>query len=419
MAFPQRAAAMNIYEVNIRQFTPEGTFQAFIPHIDRIKNMGVDILWIMPMQPIGLEKRKGGVGSPYSIKDYKATNPDYGTLEDFKAIVNKAHSLNMLVILDWVANHTAWDHHWVRESPDFYTKDSLGNMQSPVPDWADVADLDYDNMEMQAAMIGDMIYWVENADIDGFRCDVAGFVPMQFWNRAKDSLDMVKDLFMLAEWDEPEMHQTAFHMSYGWAFHHVLNSIAKGEQNADSLEAFLAKDLERFGESAFRMNFTSNHDENSWNGTVKERMGDAAQTLAVVAATVQGMPLIYGGMEAGLDKRLSFFEKDTVDWSDLKLEKFYSQLLKLKHDNPAIWNGSYGGQPIRINNDANVFAFKREKNGNTLIGIINLSAEKQSMKLSDTSLEGKYTDYFTNNTYELKADTPLELSAWEYMIFIE
>ena len=417
VAFPERAASMNIYEVNIRQYTPEGTFNAFSDHLSRLKKMGVDILWIMPIHPIGKEKRKGGLGSPYSIQDYAAVNPDFGALEDFKNLVNKAHDLDMLVILDWVANHTSWDHKWISESPDFYTLDSLGNMQAPVADWSDVADLNYDNVKMQEAMISDMKFWIDNADIDGFRCDVAGFVPMTFWNKAKNALDEVKDVFMLAEWDDPKMHDTAFHMSYGWTFHHVLNEVAKGNQNADSVASFLTKDLEKFGPEAYRMNFTSNHDENSWNGTVKERMGDASQALAVLASTVQGMPLIYSGMEAGLDKRLSFFEKDSIDWSNLKLEKFYTQLLKLKHDNEAIWNGSFGGVPQRINEGANVFAFKRVKNGNTVIGIFNLSDENQKLIINDESVLGSYSDYFTNNKHTLSADGPLELTAWKYLIF--
>ena len=371
-SFPERAAHMNIYEVNVRQYTPEGTFQAFLPNLERLKKMGVDILWFMPIQPIGIEKRKGGLGSPYSIKDYKAINPEFGTIEDFKAVVDKAHELNMLVILDWVGNHTAWDHHWVTENPDYYTLDSLGQMISPVADWSDVADLNYDNISMQDDMISDMNYWVKTVDLDGFRCDVAGFVPMTFWNKAKASFDETKDLFMLAEWDEPKMHDSAFHMTYGWTFHHVLNEVAKGNQNADSVDAFLQKDLKKFGEQAFRMNFTSNHDENSWNGTVKERMGDASENLAVLAATIQGMPLIYSGMEAGLDKRLSFFEKDSIDWSNLALEEFYTKINALKHKNEALWNGQFGGVTQRINSDPNVLAFKREKKGNTVIGIFNL-----------------------------------------------
>ncbi len=397
VSFPERAKDMVMYEVNTRQHTPEGTFKAFMPHIERIKNMGVDILWFMPIQPIGVENRKGGLGSYYSISDYKGINSEHGSLEDFKAIVDKAHELDMLVIIDWVANHTAWDHHWMADHPDYYTTDSLGNVISPVADWSDVADLNYDNEAMKLEMINDMKYWVEAADIDGFRCDVASWVPMEFWNQAKDSLDQVKDLFMLAEADEYQMHNDAFQMTYSWGMHHTMNSISKGEMNADSIATFLEKDRSKYQRKDFRLQFTSNHDENSWNGTVKERFGDAAKTHAVLASTIQGMPLLYSGMEAGLDKRLRFFEKDTIDWSSLPLEDFYTTLFELKANNEALWNGEYGAPSKRINtqdNTANVYAFIREQNENQVIVILNFSDAEQSVTLDEGAPRGSFNDAF-------------------------
>lgn len=424
LTYPEKAKDMNIYEVNIRQYTPEGTIDAFIPHIDRLKNMGVDILWIMPVQPIGEKNRKEPLGSYYSIKDYTAINPNFGELKDFKKLVSKAHEHEMIVLLDWVANHTAYDHHWSREHPEYYNLDSAGNLQSPVEDWTDVADLNYDNEDLHQAMINEMKWWISETNIDGFRCDVAGMVPNPFWKKAIDSLESKKDVFMLAEWDDPKMHDSGFDMTYGWEFHHLLNDIAKGKANADSVVSYLEKDKERYDSTAFRMYFTSNHDENSWNGTVFERMGDAYQALAVLTATVPGMPLIYSGQEAGLDKRLPFFKKDTIDWSNLEYEDFYRKLLTLKKNNPALWNGAYGGSLQEINksqNSSEILAFSRKKDDNEVLVIMNLSDTTQSF-IIDKNYTGK--TYQKANNPEItvtfsKAQEPLAFDPWSYMVLTQ
>lgn len=421
LTYPEKAKDMNIYEVNIRQYTPEGTINAFIPHIDRLKNMGVDILWIMPVQPIGEKNRKEPLGSYYSIKDYTAINPNFGTLTDFSKLVKTAHEKDMIVLLDWVANHTAYDHHWAEEHPEYYNLDSLGQLQSPVADWTDVADLNYENEDLHQAMINEMKWWVSETDIDGFRCDVAGMVPNHFWKKAIDSLEATKDVLMLAEWDEPKMHEAGFDMTYGWEFHHLLNDIAKGKANADSVVSYLEKDKERYDSTAFRMYFTSNHDENSWNGTVFERMGDAYKNLAVLTATVPGMPLIYSGQEAGLNKRLSFFDKDTIDWSNLAYEDFYSHLLMLKKNNPALWNGAFGGDFKEINKEQNsseILAFSREKDENEVIVILNLSDSIQTLKVDE---EYKSKSYQKAANPQLKVSfsdnqEPLTFGPWSYMI---
>ena len=412
LPFPERAKDMVIYEVNIRQYTPEGTFNAFTEHLPRLQDLGVDILWIMPIQPIGEEKRKGGLGSYYSIQDYVDVNPEFGSLADFKNLVNKAHERGMMVILDWVANHTAWDHAWIQKE-GYHTKDSLGNIVAPVKDWSDVADLNYDNIDMQNEMIDALRFWVREADIDGYRCDVAGFVPMEFWDRAKDSLNVDKDLFMLAEWDEPKMH-SAFHMTYGWGMHYQMNELAKGKKTVDSLISFAKSDLERYGEKAFRMNFTTNHDENSWNGTVFERFGDGHKANAVLAFTIQGMPLIYSGQEAGLDQRLAFFEKDSIDWSDVKFQDFYKKLVKLKKENAALFNGEYGGQPefLSSGNDR-VIAFRRSKGDNEVTVLINLSEEEQKVELSEPL---DFEDYFTGN--QIITDG-LTLDGYQYFVGVK
>ena len=249
-----------IYEVNIRQFTPSGTFEEFETHLPRLKKLGVDILWLMPIHPIGVENRKGSLGSYYSVKDYLAVNPEYGTMEEFKALVEEIHDQGMYVILDWVANHCAWDNPLVTEHPDWFTKDSTGHMVPPVPDWSDVVDFNYDNPELRTWMIDALRFWVRETDIDGYRCDVAGMVPQEFWNEARAELDKIKPVFMLAEDENPAHHERAFDMTYSWELHHLLVRIAKGDTTAAALWTYFDRDIERYGNDAYRMLFTDNHD---------------------------------------------------------------------------------------------------------------------------------------------------------------
>jgi len=410
--FPEKAKNMCIYEVNVRQYTPEGTFNAFATHLERLKDMGVDILWLMPIQPIGKEKRKGPLGSYYSVRDYRGINPEFGTKEDFQALVDKAHSLNMYVIIDWVPNHTAWDHKWISENPDYYVKDSTGQI-TMAHDWADVAQLNYDNKEMRKDMISEMKYWVENFGIDGFRQDHAGHeIPLDFWQDATEELNALKDLFWLAEWNTPEMH-FAFHATYAWELHHLTSAVAKGEKNALDIQENIKKDLHRFGKYAFRMTFTSNHDENSWQGTVFERYGEGYKAMAVLMATIKGIPLIYSGQEAGLDKRLEFFEKDTIDWSELSLEKFYTQLLDLRKNNEALWTGRYGGQAEFVDTgNEQVIAYKRAKNGNQVMVVINLSQTRQPVTIEDDDFV--FEDYFSDKQFD--ASSEKYLGAYEYYV---
>jgi len=267
-----------IYEVNIRQFTPEGTFAAFQRHLPRLKAMGVDIIWLMPVHPIGIKNRKGGLGSYYAVKDYKGVNPEFGEEEDFTNLVNATHEQGMKLIIDWVANHSSPDNVWLDEGKkEYYTLDSTGNLQPTIgTDWWDVADLNYENKEMRSRMIDAMKFWVDKYGIDGFRCDVAGWVPIDFWKEMRVELDKVKDLFFLAEAEEPLMHE-AFHMTYGWEFHHIMNKIAQGKEGKAAIIKYLEEQPNKYKPEDIRMQFTSNHDENSWNGTEMERLGDALQ----------------------------------------------------------------------------------------------------------------------------------------------
>jgi glycosidase len=381
----------NIYEVNIRQYTPEGTFKAFAAHLPRLKKMGVDILWLMPIQPIGEKNRKGTLGSYYAVKDYTGLNPEFGSLADFKALVKQAHGLGMKVIIDWVANHTAFDNPWTAEHKDWYLLNEKGEIfpvtytEGAEPEyWTDVTGLDWSKpgSGLWKGMTDAMLYWVRETDIDGFRCDVAGKVPTPFWNQARDALDRVKPVFMLAEADKPELHEHAFDMTYGWDTKDLFKDIAKGKKDARALKEFVSQPPKAFPPGAYRMRFTSNHDENSWAGSDVELYGPAFKAMAVLAATLPDMPLVYGGQEAGLDKRIEFFEKDPVQWKNYPYAPFYASLLKLKHDNQALWNGQYGG-PVEVLETGNdkVFAFQRKRGGNTVKVSVNLSNAAQKFTL--------------------------------------
>jgi glycosidase len=416
---PEWAQKAVIYEVNTRQFTPEGTFNAFAEHLPRLKELGVDILWFMPIHPIGEKERKGTLGSYYSIQDYKAVNPEFGTFDDFKNLVAKAHEMGFYVLLDWVANHTAWDHHWMDESPDYYALDENGEMIAPF-DWTDVAQLDYKNPAVHDAMIDALKFWVTDANIDGYRCDVAGMVPTPFWERARVELDAIKPVFMLAE-DEGQadlMHK-AFDANYGWEQHHIMNNIAKGEYDVNSLWTYFDKVDTIFPASAYRMYFTSNHDENSWNGTVFERMGEGARAFAVLTYTIPGFPLIYNGQEAGLSHRLEFFEKDEIDWSDPQgFGPFYSKLNQMKKENKLLWNADQGGDfnKIEIDKASEVFAFTRSDGNEEIVVLINLTGESQAINFADGSVDGDYNCLLSGKNVSLNQGETLDLEGWGYLV---
>lgn len=408
----------NIYEVNIRQYTQEGTFEAFRQHLPRLKSMGVDILWLMPINPIGEKNRKGTLGSYYSIKNYKDVNPEFGTLEDFTILVNEIHELGMYVIIDWVANHTAWDHPWTVEHPDWYVKDSTGNLLSPF-DWTDVVKLDYNNRYMRNAMMESLEFWLEETDIDGYRCDVAGEVPTDFWDTARITLETIKPVFMLAEAEKPELLKRAFDMDYGWDLLHICNKISKKEANANRLAEYFAKLDTTMPAGAFKMNFITNHDENSWNGTEYKRHGAAVETFAVLVSTIPGMPLLYSGQEEGDDHALQFFEKDPIQWGDYKYEKFYQSLLNLKKENKALWNGEVGGSFKRIATDNNesVFAFFREKEGKSVFVILNLSPDSLAVNFQGDAFAGEYTGLFSGSKTSFGKDLKMNLKPWEYQVW--
>jgi len=422
LRYPERIKNSVIYEVNIRQYTEEGTLKAFQKHLPRLNKLGVDILWFMPIQPTGVKNRKGSLGSYYSISHYTQINPEFGTPEDFKNIVEEAHKLGMLVILDWVANHTAWDNVWITEHPDWYTHNDKGEIISPVEDWTDVADLNYNNPEMRKAMVDSMKFWVENFDIDGFRCDVAMMVDTLFWDSARIELDKVKPMFMLAEAgiEDPALMKTAFDMNYSWNIYHLMNDIAAGKKTASEIPQIFKEEDSLLPARTIRMRFTSNHDENSWNGTVFERMPDSYKTFAALTFTIPGMPLIYSGQEVGLDKRLRFFDKDTIIWKKSEMTDFYKTLIDIRKENKALWTNPFGGEinVLKTNNN-NIFAFYRQKDDNNILCLFNLSADKQKFTITDNLKKFSYFDAFSKfDKMEVEGNTEYELKPWKFRILI-
>ena len=351
-----------VYEMNVRQYTPEGTFAAAQQELPRLAELGVDIVWLMPIYPIGVEGRKGPLGSYYAVKNYCDVNPEFGTLEDFDSFLAEAHRLGLRVVLDWVANHTSPDAVWVTERPaDWYERDAEGNTTFTA-DWSDTANLNYENHDVWEGMAAAMRFWMERG-IDGFRCDMACEVPLEFWQETISGLRKdYPEMYMLAEGEEPKLHTlSGFNSSYSWELHHMMNSIARGEQNIPELLAYLEKDAERHPAEAFRLMFTSNHDENSWAGTEFERMGDAAKLMAVLTFTLpNGQPLIYTGQEMGWNKRFEFFQKDPIPaWEKNEYFDFYKWLIALRHNNPALAAGAAGGKFEVVSAEDSVLVFTR------------------------------------------------------------
>lgn len=420
---PEWSYNANIYEVNIRQYTPEGTFEAFRQHLPRLKKMGVDILWLMPIHPISVPERKGTLGSYYAVSDFRAINPLYGTHDDFQRLVDSTHAMGMHIIIDWVPHHTGWDHPWIKDHPDYYNKNEKGEIRDPINEatgepwgWTDVAELNLDNPAMRRQIIDDMIYWIEDYNIDGFRVDHAHGVPADYWDEVSNTLaGLKKPLFMLAEGEEPYLrNDSSFVAGYAWKLHHKLNDIANGKDNVNALDTLLADERAHYT-YGYNMYFTSNHDENSWAGTEFERMGDGHKAFAALCATLDGMPLIYSGQEEPLKKRLAFFEKDTIPFSQYAYADFYTTLNELKHKNHALWNGIHGGLSRRINESKEVYAFMREKDGDSLIGVFNLSPKPQK-----TTLQVPVTDMhivFTSDQLTLDRDQTINLGPWEFFLF--
>jgi len=405
----------NIYEVNIRQYTKAGTFKAFAPNLDRLKAMGVDILWIMPINPISKTDRKGSLGSYYAVADYTAVNPEFGTLNDFRRLVQTIHAKGMKVILDWVPNHTGADNRWLTQHPDFYKKDSTGKAAVPF-DWTDTRQLDYANPEMRDSMIAAMQYWIKTADIDGFRCDVAWNVPGDFWRTCITRLRQMKPLFMLAEGDKPYLARNGFDALYPWDMFHTMVSVAKGDRTALSLDSVLHTEEKIYPKGTLEMYFTSNHDENSWNGADYNTFpGPSHAPFAVFTQTMpDNIPLIYSGQEEPVLRALSFFEKDSIRFRHFARARFYKTLLDLRKRNPAL-DADAAFTRLSVGDDRAVYSFLREKSGHKLLVLLNLSKEPQTVSIDQETLKGSATDVFSRKTVTINGDS-WTLQPWGYRV---
>lgn len=415
---PDYAYNAVIYELNTRQFTPEGTFAAAERELPRLDSLGVSIIWVMPVQPIGVLNRKGTLGSYYAISDYCAFNPEFGTRADFESFLAKAHSLGMKVILDWVANHTAPDHPWVNND-GWHLRNSLGNLVVKY-DWTDIAELNYDNQDMRHAMFDAISWWVDTIGVDGFRCDVAHEVPTDFWEATFDSLRLTHpDLFTLCESETPELTDSAFDMYYGWELHNIMNGIAQGKNTPADLWAYFEKADTVFQPYAIRMNFTSNHDENSWNGSEFERMGAAVQAMNALTYVLPGMPLIYTGQEYGLKKRLAFFEKDTVPTDSIPILAIaYRSFNDFRKSTPAVFSPEKGAPLVRLDfENPAIFAFTRTLDDSGVVAIFNLSAEPQTISYDLASFKETEKSVLAGNVGVNTLDSIIEFMPWGYYIF--
>lgn len=427
---PEWAANATIYEVNLRNYTPAGTFRAFEAHLPRLAAMGISIVWLMPIHPIGTVERKGTLGSQYAVQDYFGVNPEFGTLDDLRHLVQTAHNLGLRVLLDWVANHTSWDNPLVQQHPDWYQHDAQGHLVPPVPDWTDVVAFDYTNRALRRYMTDALLYWVREANIDGYRCDVAGLVPTDFWDEARLELDEVKPLFMLAEWDElypsgglsweefnsdTKLLERAFNMTFGLRLHYLLDHIAEGKARLQDIDVYLAAERAKYPPSVYLMHFTSNHDVNSWDGTEYERLGPLALPFAVLTVLLPGMPLVYSGQEAALNRRLQFFDRDTIDWSDIPLQAFYTTLLQLKRRHPALRNGDPASRFRRLPGPEQLYGFLREKEGAAILCVINTEAHETPLELP-TEAAGTWQDVFSGQQLMFRPGDELAVHGYGWRV---
>jgi cyclomaltodextrinase len=408
-----------IYEVNIRQYSKEGTFAAVQKDLPRLKELGIDLIWVMPINPIGIKNRKGPLGaqgSYYSVRDYRAVNPEYGKLEDFKNLVNATHALGMKIIIDWVPNHSSWDNELTKTHPEYYMQDSLKRYVSAF-DWTDVIRFNYKNEGLRRYMTETMKWWLAETGIDGFRCDVAHMIPVDFWDSLRAALDSIRPVFMVAEADKPEFHQKAYDASYDWKFHHIMNMIAKGKLKATVVAKHFAWVDSIYPGNSYLMQFTSNHDENSWNGTEYERMGEGAKTFTVLCATLPDMLLIYNGQESAFNRRLKFYEKDSISWGKYELTDFYKTLVAIKKRNKALWNGSGGrAEWIKTSVDSAIVAYVRQSEGNKIFVAANLSPKTVEFKLKKSPLQEVLKNVFTGDEVKLEDGLKLSLKPWEYIV---
>jgi len=402
-----------IYEVNIRQYTESGSFKAFESHIPRLKEMGVEILWLMPITPISEKARKGSMGSYYACSSYTKINPEFGNEQDFLSLIHLAHKHEMKVIIDWVANHTGRQHEWMETNPDWFSRDEEGNFTER-NGWDDVVDLNFENHDMRAALIGAMQYWVRTFNIDGFRCDMAHLVPLAFWSSARKACETIKPLFWLAECEDIEYH-SVFDASYAWSWMHETEKLAKGQSGVNEIYNLL-HDYAQYPKSAYKLFFTSNHDENTWNGTEYEKYGIVAKAWAVFTFMWKGIPLIYSGQEQPNHKRLAFFDKDNIEWTNTpQLTSFYKTLIQLRKQYSCLVEGDSFNLPTQSNE---VMAFLRYDHQIILV-ILNFSHQIQKIELEHEFLKGQFLNAFSGLSFAFNKQVSFELMPGDYFVYVK
>jgi glycosidase len=407
----------NIYEVNVRQYTPEGTLNAFAKHLDRLQKMGVQTLWFMPLNPISRRDRKGSLGSYYAVQDYTKLNPEFGTMADWQRLVQDIHGRGMKVLIDWVPNHTGADARWLTQHPGFFVKDKKGQ-PAVAFDWADTRQLDYKNPEMQDSMIAAMRYWVDKTGIDGFRCDVAWNVPGTFWKRAIPALEKgSKDLFMLAEGDSAYLPKSGFDAVYPWHMFHAMEKVAAGKRPATALDSVRTGWQGMYPKGTIELYFTSNHDENSWNKADYGSFAGAKHApFAVFTQTMaDGVPLIYSGQEEPVLRPLKFFDRDPVTFGKYARAKFYTTLLDLRKRNPAL-AADASFRKVSVGDDRAVYAYVREKAGHKVLVILNLSDKEQTITVKEPGLQGTPHNLFMYTAEPLTAK-PWQVEPWGYVVY--
>lgn len=383
-----------LYQVHTRQFTPEGTFAAAAAHLPRLRDLGVDVLWLMPIHEIGVERRKGRLGSPYAVRDHLSVSDEFGGRAQFDRFVRDAHDAGFRVILDWVANHTSPDHVALEAHPDWLLRSEAGRpLAPPWCDWDDVVDLDFARPGVRRYMADAMAYWVEEGGVDGFRCDVAGFVPLDFWEETRARLDAIRPVFLLAEWESRDLHARAFDATYAWSWYEAMRRVVR-ERRAAPLHEFYAASRKAYPPDALRMTFVSNHDKNAWEGTQFEAFGEGLRGAIALSALGDGIPLVFSGQEAGNERRLPFFDRDPIRWREHEVGDLYRELLALRKRNPALHNGAAGGpmEPVAADAPPAVFAFRRRRGAHAAIVAISFGAEPARVRLTAEEAPGAWTD---------------------------
>lgn len=419
MNIPLWVRNATLYEVDIRNYTEEGTFKAFSSHLPRLQKMGVTTICFTPVYPIGFAKRQGSLGHPYAIADFTKVNPELGTFEDFRALTLEIQNMGMHVLLDWVGNHTSWDHHWVESQPQWYKKhnDTISHpyIKGSPTEWTDVAELNYEVEPLRSTMIESMKFWLRSADVDGFRCHAADHIPDAFWTQARPALEKVKQLFMLADAEGNARHyETCFQATNAWRLYHLFKEISDGKADGDDLRKYITDDRSKYPAGYFHVNFTATHHVRHQNSMYSPEFGQAHEALSVLAMTMEGMPLLYNGQESGLNKKLALYEKDEISWASKPRQEFYTKLIQLKKYNKALFNGKDGGQMQVVEAAPEVFAFLREMDGHRVAVIVNCSRREINTPIN---LElHSLTDLFTEKDYSIRSGESLTLQPWQYLV---